>query len=391
MQKAVVLPPVQSQLDVKRLYLRNYFQGLTENFANNSKGTCGYVALGMMLSYFDSYLNDNIILEKYDINSVGNSNDIIGRNNSPGILNDIITDEDANNYYQGKTIETLTQTEYCNILKQKYNSKSLQLRLIELADYYNIKNLDSESTEFSMNFLQARYLCSHYLYTRGYKYTDDYLFVDYTKSSGQDIKQFIIENIDLGRPVFVTGQNLFGGGHAFICYDYESVDKIYGHFGFHDESHFGKDPTLIYAWKMAAFAIDFKMEHTHSYNYMVGDKAYCYCDEAIETYHNHSYERYLNYSKDFHRTYCNCGKYLQSPHWVKGPTGGQRYVKCAACGVQLDTWSDVIIGVVMSLSETANGSYISQSGIPVIMEEDVEAYLSGTLKFGSVIENYDYI
>ncbi len=66
-------------------------------------------------------------------------------------------------------------------------------------------------------------------------------------------------------------------------------------------------------------------------------------------------------------------------------------MKCAACGVQLDTWSDVIIGVVMSLSETANGSYISQSGIPVIMEEDVEAYLSGTLKFGSVIENYDYI
>lgn len=68
MQKAVVLPPVQSQLDVKRLYLRNYFKGLTENFGYNHKGSCSYIAVEMVLSYFDSYLYDDIIAQKVAIN-----------------------------------------------------------------------------------------------------------------------------------------------------------------------------------------------------------------------------------------------------------------------------------------------------------------------------------
>ena len=386
MQKAVVLPPVQSQLDVKRLYLRNYFKGLTENFGYNHKGSCSYIAVEMVLSYFDSYLYDDIISEQYDVVSTGNDYDMINRNNSPGTVNDKISDDID-------YINELSKDEYYDELKQKFGNTSLQLKLFDIAKE---KNLGKSNRLYGLTISATHALVINYLNERGYKRYEDYRTWYKSDIGGGDVKQFIIDNIDLGRPVIVGG-NGTRGGHAFVCYDYDSKDKIFAHMGWHSEIYSRFDPFSpnnepnCFNTKLDAMAIEFYFDHTHSYNYMVGDKAYCYCDEAIETYHNHSYERCLNYSNDFHRTYCNCGKYLQSPHWVKGPTGGQRYVKCAACGVQLDTWSDVIIGVVMSLSETANGSYISQSGIPVIMEEDVEAYLSATLKFGSVIENYDYI
>lgn len=42
-------------------YVKNYFAGLTQNFGANIKGSCGYVSLGMLLSYYDSFLDDNII------------------------------------------------------------------------------------------------------------------------------------------------------------------------------------------------------------------------------------------------------------------------------------------------------------------------------------------
>ena len=40
-------------------YMEAYFRGLKRNFGYNKIGTCGYVAIGMLLSYYDSYLNDN--------------------------------------------------------------------------------------------------------------------------------------------------------------------------------------------------------------------------------------------------------------------------------------------------------------------------------------------
>ena len=71
-------------------YITSYFDNLTYNLGMNYKGSCGYVAIGMLLSYYDSFLDDNIIPEQYDISSNGYDGDIITRRNSPGILRDII-------------------------------------------------------------------------------------------------------------------------------------------------------------------------------------------------------------------------------------------------------------------------------------------------------------
>lgn len=51
--------------------LYNYYYNLRENIGNNSVGgACGYVAIGMLLSFYDTYHNDDFIPETYDKKSV---------------------------------------------------------------------------------------------------------------------------------------------------------------------------------------------------------------------------------------------------------------------------------------------------------------------------------
>lgn len=59
-----------------------YFSNLRNNFSQNKFGTCSYIVLENLLSYYDTFYNDDIIPEKYEVNS-NNKND------SPGSYNDI--------------------------------------------------------------------------------------------------------------------------------------------------------------------------------------------------------------------------------------------------------------------------------------------------------------
>ena len=56
------------------MYLNNnfstkYFYNLNNYCGNNSKGSCGYVALSMILSFYDTYWDDRVIPENYDQNA----------------------------------------------------------------------------------------------------------------------------------------------------------------------------------------------------------------------------------------------------------------------------------------------------------------------------------
>ena len=54
-----------------------YYDNLTYNYGVNYKNSCGYIALGMILSYYDTYLYDGIIPEQYDAISVGTEYNMI--------------------------------------------------------------------------------------------------------------------------------------------------------------------------------------------------------------------------------------------------------------------------------------------------------------------------
>lgn len=47
-------------------YLDAYFANLKGNFAINVNNSCGFIALEMLLNYYDNYLNMSIVDEKYE-------------------------------------------------------------------------------------------------------------------------------------------------------------------------------------------------------------------------------------------------------------------------------------------------------------------------------------
>ena len=71
----------------------------------------------------------------------------------------------------------------------------------------------------------------------------------------------------------------------------------------------------------------------------------------------------------------------RSVHVVKTPALGGFFAPCIDCGEWIDI-SDNHFPSIMSITKySVNGSYILSNGIIVLVDEDVEAYLNGTLVF----------
>ena len=119
-------------------YIETYYEKLYDNHGYNFFGSCGYIAVGMILSYYDTYLNDDIISEADDVES----NNI---SRSPGILFDNVTHEDA--YLYGKNrVSDMTSEDYIDLCRKKANinsaAPSLHAKLITIGDELNYYNYD---------------------------------------------------------------------------------------------------------------------------------------------------------------------------------------------------------------------------------------------------------
>ena len=103
--------------------------------------------------------------------------------------------------------------------------------------------------------------------------------------------------------------------------------------------------------------------------------------------HTHSYTmQYYNYK--WHKLTCECGQTTGSTqvHTIlQSEIVNGRYAECLGCHHLLDLNSDMaLVGGINSASVTQvsiNGSYILPSGIIVLVDEDLDAYLNGTLVF----------
>lgn len=103
--------------------------------------------------------------------------------------------------------------------------------------------------------------------------------------------------------------------------------------------------------------------------------------------HAHSYTmQYYNYK--WHKLTCECGHTSGSNlvHSILQSTiVDDRYAPCIGCGHMLDLNTDMPIirgqSINNSVMVSNNGSYILPSGIIVLVDEDLELYLNGTLIF----------
>ncbi|MBP5550684.1 MAG: S8 family serine peptidase [Bacilli bacterium] len=107
--------------------------------------------------------------------------------------------------------------------------------------------------------------------------------------------------------------------------------------------------------------------------------------------HNHSYtDHYVWKNLTEHKSYCACGEYTTSFHIVSPGAfqSGLLTAPCLLCNGPA-SFGGIIHDGIGGFPYTLNGSFILPNGVIVLVDEDFEAYMDGTLVFINPNENID--
>lgn len=234
------------------LYLETYYKNLHFYMPYNIKGSCGYVALAMLLSYYDSYWNDETIYyENFDsYTSISDFYEFAnGFYESPGVIYKWVSDTtigDTNSSIPtGEIIDTgndiydSNYIYYYNLVHHSTNDFHAYLlssygEPLDFIDLY-------QSSAFSLSSLEMKTLINEYLECEWLTSVYDFVYYDRSSKTSNQLRELIISYIQAGYPVAV-GLNLtyseepnftnsMTGSHALIAYKYED-NVIYGHNGY---------------------------------------------------------------------------------------------------------------------------------------------------------------
>lgn len=216
-------------------YSSYYFKNLNTNFGNNKYGTCSYVSIGMLLSFYDSYWDDSFIDETYDVKAEFESDrqsladfDLIPSNvNSPGIL-----------FEPNQLVDGLAIDSYYDVIEQ-YSDTYFQFKLIDLAmSIFGEAKFDGSDSSLGMQQSDVANLLSYYLSKVSNISSDKASVKTFASSDDELIKSQMIEQIVDGTPVILRAkESASNAGHAMIAYDYnENTGEIYVHTGWRDET-----------------------------------------------------------------------------------------------------------------------------------------------------------
>lgn len=117
--------------------------------------------------------------------------------------------------------------------------------------------------------------------------------------------------------------------------------------------------------------LELAQSHTHNY-----DNHYCTICNLYTESHDYDYS-YIYLNGTTHKANCVCGEYVIQGHAVV--SGGSICVKCKR---KVDMGFVEITNNSINFNNVSiNGSYILPNGVIVLVEEDIESYLDGTLQF----------
>lgn len=270
-------------------YSSYYFNNLKTNFANNSHGTCAYVAASMLLSYYDTFWSDRIILEKYDAVSS------FTKENSDNVdkgLPSLDTLSPGIKFEPSSEVNQLTNNQYLEFVEDN-KDEYFQSYLIDLAIKKFGDLIFDTSDSFGLTCSNLAGLLSTYFTLNHLMYTVEY-FNENTIPSVQDRKQAVIDLVTSGIPVVIfADKGEDGSSHAMIAYDYgyEEDDlqyDLYVHTGWGSDT----DGTALshanftdLGYKQITGFIYLEIEnitHFHSNNYVANDgTTFCSCNYVV--------------------------------------------------------------------------------------------------------------
>ena len=381
-----------------------YFANLSTNFPRNIYNSCGYSAITMLLSYYDSFVDDRFIPENYDAPAyfiLDQSQETIRIFNSPGVRKE-------------PSFSPTSIEEYNAFLEGLYDTH-FQSFLINFGKQYGInQHLSYICNDYGLFDYQMENLLSKYLYDE-IGFAEDEVYVFYFSSTGLNsvnIREMVIENLSKNIPVIYSGKNESNESHSCIVYDYDATnDMLYFNTGFEGNGivseanyEYTINPTILFIIVNEAY-----LPHSHSNNYIRQDTQAAVCSCAFEFHPHHTHTNtgeYLSHTITSHTLGCLYCDGITAPHnSVYTPLSSMQHrVDCAcgytsigvhisrrgenfcmACGSPISN-SQVILGIDTPVQPMQNYSsyatyetHLSENGTIILSEFDYNLYVAGEL------------
>ena len=291
-----------------------FFSNL-RNIPYNQKGSCAYVALAMVLDFYDTTVNDNIVPDQYILRGQATS-PINFYKYSPGnaplefdISSDAAYNEDIENHVQ-------------NDIQSKM-----------------FKNVKDELGKYQYSINSDLYGAAMKGFATGLNYEMN-VYRKYSTESDMTatyrLKDIAIDIIREGRPVILyTKTKDFSSYHAVVAHNYDKYNDLLVHFGWvniEQPELMDTNVTLsTHSYKYIDTVIDFdfsNVPHVHSKNYMFAGSFYCGCNVINLLDHHYTW----TITDTSHYGYCqDCKNYVNEAHSFQFMG---YYYQCTKCGFQ---------------------------------------------------------
>ena len=419
-------------LYLDQYYSTHYFSKLNK-YGYNVKGSCGYISAAMLLGYYDTYQNDNVI--NYDATAGVDhtlDKDFDGLTTSTTLTpTDVLSFNAPGTAVKSGASSNMTALDYLEfVLENRYDA--FDLYLISIGVELNYYNGSDNATPCGLTMPKLKnvietYLdrvelsnsnsLSDYIGVNFYSYDQEIDSGDGTSEELTDegVLEMASQLISSGTPVIISGTNPTVGSHAMIAYDVDSNGTIYvnpAHPDF-DSNHIALESTG-YTENLEIMYLDVDLAHACSDNYHwfnwnthetlsfcpcvsnlhyahvhtqpCGSTTPCICGELIS--HDYTY----THTPTRHTGIClECGDTVSGVHVVERNAPIKVCLVCRRIikptdtaiieGIEGDASLMTIINDITYITE--NGSYVLPSGIIVLTEEDVELFLAGQLNIYS--------
>lgn len=253
-------------------YAPVYFSNLRSNFGTNRFGTCAFVAMGMLLSFYDAYWDDSIVPSTYEVYAISSGDPINGSIDSPGSLSSL------------PLIGNSNESNYLSTIVPQNDGVFLDMKLMTLASDYQV-DFDADTTsKTGLDYSGMYSLFQYYLYTyRGFSPYELGLIAETGAGAGQarseSVRGFAIEKVSEGIPVLLSVGTDYAsttGRHAVIAYDYdEANDLLYCHMGWGPKATHVTIESFGYTSYNSAFSLAVRTQHSHSQKYRQVISGYC--------------------------------------------------------------------------------------------------------------------
>ena len=345
----------------------HYFENLGNSIPDNCHASCAYVAMGMLLSFYDIYWSDSFITDNDYLNTNGAKN-VVSRafpNGTPGLLleNDDLSESEKENVLEYKTFVQNKAEDY------------FHMYLLSLGMNMGISDITDETCTYEITFYDQAMILDKYFDSifgeNDYYGADEncsanlpltihYMYEIDPGQNRESILNKIREEVDKGNPVIYRGDrlkststsNISGNsdnnsekvGHVMIAYHAESDGDILLHTG-HIKENESEITTTVekteYNLNIGVFWIEINtdiLEHVCSNYYTYNnletaiDVCSCVAYKYVHPAHSHINLKLEQYDSNQHKYKCSWGCEIKKDHDTVHQIDGDYHSFVCECG-----------------------------------------------------------